>query len=48
MLAAIILSSFLKAKHILLDVQESLQLITSLISPACPGHFSHIAHAKQK
>ena len=33
-----IISSFLKAKYILLDAQESIQLITSFISPECSGY----------
>ena len=38
LLTTIISSSFLKAKYILLDAQESIQLITSFISPECSGY----------
>ena len=47
MLDTIIFSSFLKAKYILLDAQASIQLITSLTSHVCSGHFSHIDYATQ-
>ena len=42
-----IFSSFLKAKYILIDAQASIQLITSLTSHVCSGHFSHIDYAAQ-